>query len=382
MSLLIKGVTVVNAAERLENIDVLMIDGKIQRIAKEIQADATIIDGTGKYLLPGFIDMHIHGSVRCDAMDASDEGLHTMAASLLREGTTSFLATTMTQSPENIEAALAVLGDFKPTLQEAEMVGVHLEGPFVSKKRAGAQPLEHITPPDMALFRKWQQLSGHRIKEITIAPEEPGGMEAVKALHADGVVVSIGHSDATFDEVVEAVELGVSQGTHLYNQMRPFHHREPGVIGATWLLPEIKAELIADFIHSHPKAVLMAYKMKTAAGIILITDAMRAKGMPYGDYDLGGQLVHVTETGAHLPNGSLAGSVLTMDQAVRNMHQATNCSLEELVQMSSFNAAQQLQMTNKGRLVEQADADAVLLDERLTLVQTVKAGNIVYEVKS
>lgn len=382
MSLLIKGVTVVNAAERLENIDVLMVDGKIQRIAKEIQADATIIDGTGKYLLPGFIDMHIHGSVRCDAMDASDEGLHTMAASLLREGTTSFLATTMTQSPENIEAALAVLGDFKPTLQEAEMVGVHLEGPFVSKKRAGAQPLEHITPPDMALFRKWQQLSGHRIKEITIAPEEPGGMEVVKALHADGVVVSIGHSDATFDEVVEAVELGVSQGTHLYNQMRPFHHREPGVIGATWLLPEIKAELIADFIHSHPKAVLMAYKMKTAAGIILITDAMRAKGMPYGDYDLGGQLVHVTETGAHLPNGSLAGSVLTMDQAVRNMHQATNCSLEELVQMSSFNAAQQLQMTNKGRLVEQADADAVLLDERLTLVQTVKAGNIVYEVKS
>lgn len=382
MSLLIKGVTVVNAAERLENIDVLMVDGKIQRIAKEIQADATIIDGTGKYLLPGFIDMHIHGSVRCDAMDASDEGLHTMAASLLREGTTSFLATTMTQSPENIEAALTVLGDFKPTLQEAEMVGVHLEGPFVSKKRAGAQPLEHITPPDMALFRKWQQLSGHRIKEITIAPEEPGGMEVVKALHADGVVVSIGHSDATFDEVVEAVELGVSQGTHLYNQMRPFHHREPGVIGATWLLPEIKAELIADFIHSHPKAVLMAYKMKTAAGIILITDAMRAKGMPYGDYDLGGQLVHVTETGAHLPNGSLAGSVLTMDQAVRNMHQATNCSLEELVQMSSFNAAQQLQMTNKGRLVEQADADAVLLDERLTLVQTVKAGNIVYEVKS
>ncbi len=382
MSLLIKGVTVVNATERLENIDVLMADGKIQRIAKEIQADATIIDGTGKYLLPGFIDMHIHGSVRCDAMDASDEGLHTMAASLLREGTTSFLATTMTQSPENIEAALAVLGDFEPTLQEAEMVGVHLEGPFVSKKRAGAQPLEHITPPDMALFRKWQQLSGHRIKEITIAPEEPGGMEAVKALHADGVVVSIGHSDATFDEVVEAVELGVSQGTHLYNQMRPFHHREPGVIGATWLLPEIKAELIADFIHSHPQAVLMAYKMKTAAGIILITDAMRAKGMPYGDYDLGGQLVHVTETGAHLPNGSLAGSVLTMDQAVRNMHQATNCSLEELVQMSSFNAAQQLQMTNKGRLVEQADADAVLLDERLTLVQTVKAGNIVYEVKS
>lgn len=382
MSLLIKGVTVVNATERLENIDVLMADGKIQRIAKEIQADATIIDGTGKYLLPGFIDMHIHGSVRCDAMDASDEGLHTMAASLLREGTTSFLATTMTQSPENIEAALAVLGDFKPTLQEAEMVGVHLEGPFVSKKRAGAQPLEHITPPDMALFRKWQQLSGHRIKEITIAPEEPGGMEAVKALHADSVVVSIGHSDATFDEVVEAVELGVSQGTHLYNQMRPFHHREPGVIGATWLLPEIKAELIADFIHSHPKAVLMAYKMKTAAGIILITDAMRAKGMPYGDYDLGGQLVHVTETGAHLPNGSLAGSVLTMDQAVRNMHQATNCSLEELVQMSSFNAAQQLQMTNKGRLVEQADADAVLLDERLMLVQTVKAGNIVYEVKS
>ncbi|MCR8852308.1 N-acetylglucosamine-6-phosphate deacetylase [Lysinibacillus fusiformis] len=377
MSLIIRNITVVNASGRDEQMDVWMKDGKIAQIAQHIEAQGVEqLDGSGKFLLPGFIDMHIHGSAQMDTMDASDEGLHIMAKSLLKEGTTSFLATTMTQSFDNIERAITNVAQFQPKLDEAEVLGLHIEGPFVSKQRAGAQPLDYIVQPDIEVITKWQALSGQKIKQITLAPEEPNGMTAVQSLSENGIIVSIGHSDATFEQMQEAVQLGASQGTHLYNQMRPFHHRDPGVVGGVLLLDAIKAELIVDFIHMHEGAVEMAYRLKGADGIILITDAMRAKGMPYGEYDLGGQLVHVTESGAHLSNGSLAGSILTMDQAVRNMHQITNCTLEELVKMSSYNAAQQLKLTNKGQLIEGYDADAVIVDEHLLLHQTIKAGQI------
>lgn len=377
MTLLIQNVTVVNHDGRIEA-DVLIENGRITKIAQHIQHGAEkVIDGTGKYIFPGFIDMHIHGSVACDVMDAEQTKLHTMARSLVKEGTTSFLPTTMTQSNDNIERALAELAKFTSATDEAEVVGIHLEGPFVSKNRAGAQPLSHIKRFDRALFDQWQALSGHRIKEITIAPEE-ATREDIQYL-AKQAVVSIGHADATFDQMQQAVQDGATQGTHLYNQMRPFHHRDPGVVGGTLLLDALKAEIIVDFIHVHKDAVNLAYRMKGARGIILITDAMRAKGMPHGDYDLGGQMVHVTETGAHLANGSLAGSVLKMDEAVRNMKQATNCTFEELVCMSSYNAAQQLQLTTKGIIQEGADADIVLLDEQLMIQQTIKRGQIVYE---
>ncbi|WP_336635962.1 N-acetylglucosamine-6-phosphate deacetylase [Lysinibacillus fusiformis] len=377
MSLIIRNITVVNASGRDEQMDVWMKDGKIAQVAHHIEAQGVEqLDGSGKFLLPGFIDMHIHGSAQMDTMDASDEGLHIMAKSLLKEGTTSFLATTMTQSFDNIERAIANVAQFQPKSNEAEVLGLHIEGPFVSKQRAGAQPLDYIVQPDVEVMTKWQALSGQKIKQITLAPEEPNGMTAVQSLSENGIIVSIGHSDASFEEMQEAVQLGASQGTHLYNQMRPFHHRDPGVVGGVLLLDGIKAELIVDFIHMHEGAVEMAYRLKGADGIILITDAMRAKGMPYGEYDLGGQLVHVTESGAHLSNGSLAGSILTMDQAVRNMRQITHCTLEELVKMSSYNAAQQLKLTNKGQLIEGYDADAVIVDEQLRLHQTIKAGQI------
>jgi len=380
MNLLIHNITVVNATGRKECVDVFMKDGKIALIAQRINANhAQLLDGTGKFLFPGYIDMHIHGSAQMDTMDASNEGLHTMAKSLAKEGTIGFLATTMTQSYENIERALENMAQFTSNPDEAELLGIHVEGPFISKKRVGAQPIEHVVPPDFAIFTKWQHISANKIKEITMAPEEPNGFEVVQAIAESGVVVSIGHSDATFEQMKEAVRHGATQGTHLYNQMRPFHHRDPGVVGGVLLLEELKAEIIVDFIHMHKDAVKMAYRLKGADGIILITDAMRAKWMPYGDYDLGGQMVHVSESGAHLSNGALAGSVLKMDQAVRNMQLITNCTLEELVKMSSYNAAKQLKLTNKGQIEHGFDADVVILDEHLMLQQTIKAGKVIYE---
>lgn len=376
----ITNVHIVNASHLLKHHDVWIEHGKIQQIAPSIEKRAAIeIDGTGHYLMPGFIDMHIHGSANADVMDATEQALHTLAASLVQEGVTSFLATTMTQQTTAIEAALQTVAQFEAQDNEAQLLGIHLEGPFISEKRVGAQPLEYVAQPNVALFQKWQQLSGNRIMQVTLAPEVDGGKQLLQTLREQGIVASIGHSDATFHEVQDAIATGITQATHLYNQMRPFHHRDPGVVGGVLLSPNVKVEVIADYIHSHPQALELAYRMKGASGLILITDAMRAKGLPYGEYDLGGQAVYVTEKGAHLAQGNLAGSVLTMDAAIRNMQQATGCSICELVAMTSFNAAEQLQLPNKGVITEQADADVVLMSAELTVQATIIAGKIVYE---
>ncbi|GEK33361.1 N-acetylglucosamine-6-phosphate deacetylase [Kurthia sibirica] len=378
-SIKIHNITIINARNRLLNHDVMVQDGKITAIAPTIHQQADrVIDGTNQLLFPGFIDMHIHGSAGVDVMDATQEALHKMSKSLVKEGVTSFLATTMTQKIEAIEATLETIANFENNEDEAQLVGVHVEGPFISKNRAGAQPLDYIIAPTGELLSRWQQLSGHLLKEITVAPEVENGFEFVKMAADAGIVVSIGHSDATFEEVEKAVILGASQGTHLYNQMRPFHHREPGVVGASLVLDDIKTEMIVDFIHSHEKSVALAFKCKGPENIILITDAMRAKGVPFGDYDLGGQMVHVTQSGAHLPNGALAGSVLTMDLAVRNMQKATGCTLENLVAMSSTNAANQLKMSSKGRIETNADADMLILSQDLTIQMTIKKGKVIY----
>ena len=381
-TLLISNVTIVNYDDRPFTGDVLIENGKIKKVGEELFDKAEqYIEGKGKdwLLFPGYIDMHIHGSAGNDAMDATQQALHQMAASLVQEGVTSFLATTMTQAPEAIENALEAIAHFENEEDEAHLLGIHVEGPYVSTKRAGAQPIDYMIVPSSEQFASWQQLSNNRIKQITVAPELEGGMAFVEELNKQGIIVSIGHSDATFEEVERAVTAGVTQATHLYNQMRPFHHRDPGVVGAVLMEDAVKVEIIVDFVHCHPSAVQLAYRVKGAEGIILITDAMRAKGLQYGDYDLGGQTVHVTASGAHLPNGALAGSVLTMEQAVKNMKAVTNCALPELVAMSSANAAKQLQLSTKGRIAEGYDADVILLDQHLNIEKTICRGKVVFE---
>lgn len=362
--------------------DVFIENGRIKRVGKALTvvADQVInAKGKGWLLFPGYIDMHIHGSSGNDAMDATDDALHNLAHSLVKEGVTSFLATTMTQAGSAIEKALANIALYENDENEAELLGVHVEGPYISSLRAGAQPIEYIKLPSIKQFNRWQELSGERIKQITIAPEIEGGFEFIEELSKQGIVVSIGHSDATTEEVEKAVQLGAKQATHLFNQMRPFHHREPGVVGSVLVEDNVKVEVIVDFVHSHPKAVELAYRSKGASGLILITDAMRAKGLSYGEYDLGGQTVSVTKTGAHLSSGALAGSVLTMELAVKNMQTVTNCSLQELVAMSSTNAAEQLQLATKGCIAEGYDADFVILDQQLNVQKTICRGKVVFE---
>lgn len=379
--ILISGITIADAVEESYIGDILIEDGKIIRAAREIDMHADIhieADGKNWTAFPGFIDIHIHGAAGHDAMDATPEALGGLAGALPKEGTTSFLATTMTQSDNAISTALQNIQKFQAQDGQAEMLGVHLEGPFLSAKRAGAQPIEYIAEASYPLFRKWQKLSGNQIRLVTLAPETKNGMVFIKRLTDDGVIASIGHSDATLEEVQTAVRSGASHVTHLYNQMSPFHHRNPGVVGAALMEERLTVEIIADFIHSHPASVQMAFRQKGADRLILITDAMRAKGLPPGVYDLGGQDVQVTKKDARLADGTLAGSVLTMDTAVRNVQSITGCSLNELVAMTSANAANELGFANKGKLHVGADADIAILDENFNVQLTICRGKITY----
>ncbi|GKV68534.1 hypothetical protein NCCP2716_10320 [Sporosarcina sp. NCCP-2716] len=364
----------------LDKGDVLIEDGRIVEVGRNLEYKADEqVDAAGQYVLPGFIDMHIHGAAGADVMDATPEAIRTMADVLPKEGTTSFLATSMTQAPEAISAAMKNLAAFNSGPGQADMLGVHLEGPFVSSKRAGAQPLQYICPPDADQFDRWQQESGGKIKMVTLAPEEPDGMAFIRKLASENVIASLGHTDATVEQMEEAAEAGAKQATHLYNQMSPFHHREPGAIGGALLTDGLSAEIIADFIHSHPKSVELAYRMKGPERLVLITDAMRAKGLEPGEYELGGQPVHVTETDARLTNGALAGSILKMDQAVKNVAELLGLGPVDMAKITSGNAARQLGLTQKGAIAAGKDADLVVLDDRWNVVRTICGGRTGYE---
>ncbi|MEH7238755.1 N-acetylglucosamine-6-phosphate deacetylase [Bacillus sp. JJ1562] len=332
-------------------------------------------------LIPGMIDLHIHGASGADVMDATPDALETMTKVLPKEGTTSFLATTMTKTKDDIENAIGNIADFIPkqNLGSAEILGAHLEGPFLSPKRAGAQHPDNIINPDVELFKEWQTLSGDNIRLVTLAPEEPGGLELTTHLKNTGVVASIGHSDAVYDEVEAAIEAGVTHATHLFNGMRGLHHREPGVAGAVLLHNEVKCEMIVDGIHIAPKMVKFAYKNKGSEGSILVTDAMRAKCLGAGMYDLGGQEVIVNEERAVLKDGTLAGSILKLNDAVRNMMKFTDCSLQDITEMTAVNPAKQINVFDrKGSIKAGKDADLVIVNDQLEVIMTFCRGKLAY----
>ncbi len=350
----------------------------------ELNESVEIIKYDESYsLIPGMIDLHIHGAAGADTMDATIDAINTISKFLPREGTTSFLATTMTSTKDKIENALRNIGEYQNLVSEpsqAEVLGVHLEGPFISPKRAGAQHPDHIILPDVELFIKWQSVSGDHIKLVTLAPEQPGGKELVTYLKNTNVRASIGHSDAVYTEVIDSISAGVTHATHLFNGMRGLHHREPGVVGGALINKEIMCEIIVDGIHIHPEMVKFIFNYKGKDGLILITDAIRAKGLGNGRYDLGGQEVTVTNNQARLEDGTLAGSILKFNQALRNMTTFTGCSISDLIQMGSVNPAKQIHVFDrKGSIKIGKDADLVIINQDLEVVMTFCRGNIVYK---
>ncbi|CAM3922244.1 N-acetylglucosamine-6-phosphate deacetylase [Mesobacillus thioparans] len=318
-------------------------------------------------IVPGFIDVHIHGAGGADTMDATTEALNTMASILPQEGTTSFLATTITQDQDEILEALRNAADYISNHNhsgKAEVIGVHLEGPFINEARKGAQPADHIIDPDVELFAKMQEAAGSHIRLVTLAPEKENGYEFIAYLSKNSVIASIGHSDATYDQMAKAVKAGATHVTHLYNGMRGMHHRDPGVAGAALLFDELKIEIIADGIHVVPEMIDLSLRAKGTDGVILITDSMRAKCLKNGTYDLGGQEVSVADGKALLADGTLAGSILKMKDSLKNMMEFSHISLEEVVKLASENPAKQLKIFDrKGSITAGKDADLVVLDD-------------------
>lgn len=385
---IIKDLTIVRENGIEEHGYIKVENGKISEVGPAYNLTTNEQDKVYRFsadhvLIPGMIDVHIHGANGADTMDATYQALDTITETLPKEGTTSFLVTTITQSTEKIEKALINVANYLQNGTKeghAEILGVHLEGPFISKEKAGAQPLDYIIEPDVELFNKFQRLSNHQIKLVTLAPEVDPDFALIKHLRKDGVVASIGHSNATYDEIDQAIEAGTTHVTHLYNGMSGLHHREPGVVGGALLRDELYAELIVDGIHSRPEMIKLAFQQKGKDRLILITDAMRAKCLRNGVYDLGGQEVTVKDGKAELKNGHLAGSVLKMADGFKNMLTFTDANLQSLVDMVATNPAKQLNVFDrKGSIAIGKDADLVILDEHYQVVMTFCKGVLSYE---
>lgn len=332
------------------------------------------------YLVPGFIDLHVHGAAGFDVMDGTPEALTNISHALIKEGVTGFLATTMTASDDQIETVLRMMPDAMKDASGAAILGVHLEGPFISRAKMGAQSGEAVQVPDRDKIRQWQRLAQGAIKMVTLAPDLPKSIDFIKTLREIGVIASVGHTDASYNETCEAIEAGCTHATHLFNAMRGMHQRDPGAAGALLLSDNIMAELIVDGVHLHPGMVELAWRVKGKDRLLLVTDAMRAKCMGDGMYDLGGQSVMVKDNKAALQDGTLAGSVLRMPQAVKNMVDFTSSTLIEAVQLAAGNPARSLGLSaRKGAIAPGMDADLVVLDACYEATLTMRGGKVIFQ---
>jgi len=354
----------------------LLFDKNIITVDSDVNLDnVEIIDAQGAYVSAGFIDIHIHGSGGADVMDATPEALEIISRTLSSTGTTAFLATTMTMAQEEIDRALENIRSSRKTLSGAKLVGVHLEGPFINPQKHGAQDAAFVQCPTT----EWVQEHLDLVRMITLAPEVEGGKAFVSKMKkmAPEMVLSIGHSEASYDESMEGFDAGISHVTHLFNAMPAYHHREPGIVGACFDRKDISCDIIADLVHTHPHHLRLAHRMKLDQ-LLLITDAMRAGCMKSGVYDLGGQQVRVCEGKATLEDGTLAGSVLQMHEALRNMVDYTDMTLPEAVLSVTRVPAQKLGLS-KGVLASGYDADIVIFDEDFSIISTIVAGKTVYQ---
>ena len=363
--------------------DVLLNDGRIEAVLPPgSEIDAPCLDAGGQIVLPGFIDIHVHGGDGCDTMDASATSLATMAGFFAGHGVTGFAPTTMTAEHDATLAAVVAVTDFLAEQGQpkngSRILGIHLEGPFISPKFPGAQLAGSIREPNLAEFA--QLVDAGPVCMMTMAPEQPGADALMVAMLEADVAIVIGHTDASYEQATDAIARGASQATHTYNAMTGLHHRRPGTLGAVLSNDAIYAQLIADNIHVHPAAMNVLARCKGVERTILITDAMRAAGLPTGEYDLGGQPVTVADGQCRLRDGTLAGSVLTMDVALINFMAASGWRLAKAWPASSRTAATALGLDHElGSIIPGYLADLVVLDPRLQVQTTIVGGEIVWQ---
>ncbi len=359
----------------------IIFDEKIEKIISEDElniSDYEIIDAKGNLVLPGLIDMHIHGYLGADVSDGDADGIRKMAMGIIQNGVTSWCPTTMTVSKEEIEKAFDSVREVKNSGEYygARILGVNSEGPFINAAKKGAQAEEHILRPDADFIKEHSDI----IKLFTVAPEVQGALECIEmAAKETDILISMGHTDASYEEAKCGIEKGVRHTTHLFNAMTALSHRSPGVTGAALSDSRVSTELIADTFHVNKGLFALVSKLK-GDKLCLITDCMRAGGMPDGEYTLGGQSVYKEGIKCLMPDGTIAGSVLRLNEAVRNLYENTELEIYEAVNCASLNIAKALGEDNEiGSLREGKRADIIITDGKFNVNTTILGGEIRYK---
>lgn len=358
----------------------LCYDGKICGVTEQeaIPDGAEVLDAGGRYVGPGFIDLHIHGYLGEDASDGSAKGIQTMAEGIVKNGVTGWLPTTMTVSVKQLTAAFDTIASLKEKSKSwngAAILGVNAEGPYINPSKKGAQAEEHILKPTAEFYKKYADL----IKIATIAPEMDEGFKAIRELKRDtGILLSMGHTGASYEQAQAAISNGIGHVTHLFNAQTALQHRNPGVVGAA-LTNDVSVELICDTFHIHPALFSLVANVKKDR-LCLITDCTRAGGMPDGEYDLGGQKFVLKGIQCLLEDGTIAGSVLKMNDALLNVKKNTSLPLYEIVKAASLNPARAIGIDGaKGSIAVGKDADLVIFDENIRIYKTIIGGTVRYE---
>ena len=379
MKCIINGKVLLN--DRIAENLAIVFDEKIEKIADLNDIDTSayeVIDACGKYVSPGLVDMHIHGYLGADVSDGDVDGIKTMAEGIIKNGVTAWCPTTMTVSKTEIEKAFDAVREVKNSKEYygSRILGVNSEGPFINSKKKGAQAEEHILKPDADFICENSDI----VKLFTVAPEVDGALECIEKVSKDtDVLVSMGHTDASFEEAKSGIEKGVKHTTHLFNAMTALTHRSPGVVGAALLSEDISVELIADTFHVNKGVFSLVSKLK-GNKLCLITDCIRAGGMPDGDYTLGGQPVHKEGIQCLMPDGTIAGSVLKLNEAVYNLYENTDLEIYEAVACASLNPAKALGEDKEiGSLEVGKRADIIIADEKFNVELTILGGEVRYK---
>jgi N-acetylglucosamine-6-phosphate deacetylase len=359
-------------------------DGKILGLHTESQAmkvpDRNVLHVPGALVAPGFVDLHIHGARGRDFMDGTMDSLQTLSETLARHGTTCFLPTTMSAPEPDILSALRGFVLHRKRIEAGAVpLGIHMEGPFLNPVCRGTHDARYLKPADVLSLRRWREVSQNSILKITVAPEMDRNLALVREAAAAGIQISIGHSNATVEQARSAVDAGARQATHTFNAMRPFHQREPGILGQVLTDERVFTEVICDGIHVHPTALRLLLTLKGVDRMLLITDGLSAIDMPDGSYPLGDKMIVVERGECHDPEGRLAGSTLTLDRAVRNLVEWFDLPLHEALTAASATPARSMGIIGeKGVVAPGADADLVFLDAGLNVMKTMVGGRIVY----
>lgn len=358
-------------------------DGKIlsvqRKLEKEYLDNIEILDFSKNIISPGYIDLHTHGGHGYDVMDNTEESIMKIASMQMEHGVTSFLATTVSASEKDILKCISNIKEVMRSNYVTNILGIHLEGPFINNLKKGAHNPDYIINPNVKIISNILSGNSNIIRIVTLAPELKGAKEIIKILKQKDIIISVGHSNLTFEGLMEIIDLGVTHITHIFNGMNELHHRNPGIPCGALLSDKLKVEVIADGIHIHPAVIKLIVKLKGVGNVILVSDSNCATEMGDGIYEINKLKIQVAEGVARLEDGSLAGSTITVDKAVKNIIKWGVASIPDAIKMATINPAKAIRIDNyKGLIAEGKDADIIILDNEFNVIVTIIKGVIVY----